>query len=490
VPEDQPLTLGTAGHIDHGKTALVAALTGIDTDRLPQEKARGISIELGYAPLELPSGRRLSVVDVPGHERFVRTMVAGATGIDLYLLVVACDDGVMPQTLEHVAILRLLGVRHGVVALTKRDLVDAPTAQAVREQVAELLPGVPAVEVAAPRGDGIEELRARLDDATAAVRSRGGEGVTRLPIDRAFTLRGIGTVVTGTLWSGAVSPGDRLAIEPGALDARVRSVEVHDQAVDRAEAGQRVAVALTGTERSLVRRGQTLLEPGSLAPAYRLECELAVLDAALHALRHGERVTVHHATAELHARVAVRGASAISPGSTGRAQLRLESPVVAAQGDRLIVRLTAPSMTVAGGVVLDPAPTRSGVARPEPASDPVSVAAPVAAPPGTDGLLKRLRAEWLAPAPLTPAERTAAGYLAGHGSAVRAGRDLAFAADAYEAARDEAVDIAGAGSLTIAALRDRLGISRRYAQALLEAMDAEGVTRRVGDARVLRRRSH
>ena len=487
MPDPSPLTLGTAGHIDHGKTALVAALTGVDTDRLPQEKARGISIELGYAPLVLPSGRRLSVVDVPGHERFVRTMVAGATGIDLYLLAVACDDGVMPQTLEHVAILRLLGIDRGVVALTKRDLIDTRAAERARAGVEELLPGVPAVEVSVRSGQGIEELRGLLDATAAAATARGGTGAARMPIDRAFSLRGIGTVVTGTLWSGTVRPGDRLAVEPGALDVRVRSVEVHDRAVEEAAAGQRVAVALTGTERSLVGRGQTLLEPGSLARTYRLECELTVLGGG-RPLRHGEHVTAHHGTAELHARVVLRDAVELAPGATGRAQLRLESPVVAAAGDRVILRLTGPSTTVAGGVVSDPLPSRSGEAIPPPMQAPRAAPA-VAPPPGADQLARRLRSQWLAPSPLTADELPAAGYLAANGAAVRAGRDLAFAAEAYAAARDEAMDIAESGQLTIAALRDRLGISRRYAQALLEAMDGQGVTRRVGDARVLRRRS-
>jgi selenocysteine-specific elongation factor len=485
----RPLTLGTAGHIDHGKTALVAALTGVDTDRLPQEKARGISIELGYAPLELPSGRRLSVVDVPGHERFVRTMVAGASGIDLHLLVVACDDGVMPQTREHVSILRLLGLDRGVVALTKRDLVDDDTAAIVAEEVADLLPGVPAVEVSALRGDGLDRLRGLLDEAAEGVEGRTAEGPVRLPIDRVFTLRGIGTVVTGTLWSGSITPGDRLTIEPGGTRVRVRSVQVHDRPVGEAAAGQRVAVALVGAERREVARGSTLLSPGWLSESFRLECDLRVLADAPHPLRHAERVTVHHGTAEIQARVAVRGGAELPAGSAGRVQLRLAEPVVAARGDHVVVRLTAPRITIAGGTVVDPAPTRSGSAPAEPeAAPPPAPERPP--PPGADALRARLRAEWLSPSPLNGEEVTAAGYLAGRGEAVRAGRQLAFAAEAYAAARDVAVEMIGeSGSVAIAGLRDRLGISRRGAQALLEAMDAEGVTRRVGDERVLRRRS-
>jgi len=240
------LTLGTAGHIDHGKTALVGALTGVDTDRLPEEQTRGISIALGYASLPLPSGRSLSVVDVPGHERFVRTMISGATGIDLALIAIACDDGVMPQTREHVAILELLGVRTAVVALTKRDLVDDEGAELARADAEELLgrtalAGAAIVETSVRSGAGLDDLRAALDRAAAGVTSRPVAGATRLPVDRAFTLRGIGTVVTGTLWSGSIAAGDRLALMPGDEQVRVRSVQVHDQPVECAQAGRRVA---------------------------------------------------------------------------------------------------------------------------------------------------------------------------------------------------------------------------------------------------------
>jgi selenocysteine-specific elongation factor len=488
----RPLTLGTAGHIDHGKTALVAALTGVNTDRLPQEKSRGISIELGYAPLELPSGRRLSVVDVPGHERFVRTMVAGATGIDLYLLAVACDDGVMPQTAEHVAILKLLGLERGVVALTKRDLVDEDTALLVRLQVEELLPDAPVVEISSRTGEGLDELRALLDRCAAEVDPRTSERPVRMPVDRAFTLRGIGTVVTGTLWSGAIAAGDQLALEPGGRPVRVRSVQVHDAPVDRASAGQRVAVALVGTDRSRVRRGDTLADPGSLAASYRLECELRVLEQAPRSLRHGERVTVHHGTSETHARAAIRDAPSLAAGAAGRVQLRLERPLAALTGDRLVVRLTAPPVTIAGGTVIDPAPTRSGRAAPaKQAPRPPAPARPkpVVSAQEADALLARLAADPFSPPALAAGDQAAAADLAQRGNAVLAGRDLAFTTAAYAQAREAAVALAGdRGSVTIAQLRDRLGCSRRYAQALLEAFDAEGITRRVGDERVLRRR--
>src|SRR5512133_679042 len=267
-----PLTVGTAGHIDHGKTWLVRALTGKDTDRLPEEQARGISIDLGYAPLELADGRRMSLVDVPGHERFVRTMIAGASGIDLYLLVVDAAEGARPQTHEHLAILRLLGIDRGVVAVTKADAVDEETLELALDEARELAPEADAVAVSAKTGAGLDELRAAL--ARAATETAHDDAPTRLYVDRAFTLHGIGTVATGTLGSGRIAAGDILHHEPGGREVRVRSVQVHDEAVDVAEAGQRVAVALPGVERREVARGDVLVEPGAYSPSYRLDIEL------------------------------------------------------------------------------------------------------------------------------------------------------------------------------------------------------------------------
>jgi selenocysteine-specific elongation factor len=491
---DQPLTLGTAGHIDHGKTALVAALTGVDTDRLPEEKSRGISIDLGYAPLLLPSGRRLSVVDVPGHERFVRTMVAGATGIDLFLLVVAADDGVMPQTREHLAILELLGIHDGVVAITKRDRVDAETAELVRLEVAELLADGPAadvavIEVSARTSEGLEGLRTALEEAASRAGGRAAGGPVRLPIDRSFTLRGIGTVATGTLWSGTIGVNDRLVLEPDGRPVRVRSVQVHDQPVERVAAGQRTAVSLVGAERSQVRRGQTLASPGSLTPSYRLDCQVQVLGFPDQALRRGLPVTVHHGTAEFPARVAIPGDGEIPPGGSGRVQLRLRRRAVALAGDHVIVRLTAPPLTIAGGTVIDPAPPRTARSRTPAPSEAAAPAAPAGPPPGTAELLARLAAAPLTPPDLTAADEPAIAYLVSNGRAVRASRELAFTAEAFADATAAAIQLAtAAGTVSLASLRDRLGISRKYAQALLEAMDAAGVTRRVGDERRLRRR--
>jgi selenocysteine-specific elongation factor len=333
-----PLTVGTAGHIDHGKTWLVRALTGKDTDRLPEEQARGISIDLGYAPLELPGGRRISLVDVPGHERFVRTMIAGATGIDLFLLVIDAQEGARPQTLEHLAVLRLLGVTRGVVAVTKSDAVDEETLELALDEARELVPDAEAIAVSAKTGAGLDELRAAL--ARVPVEERDAGRATRLYVDRVFTLQGVGTVATGTLWSGTIAAGDLLRVEPRGKTVRVRSVQVHDAPVGEAEAGQRVAVNLPTVERRDLARGDVLVEPGHYPVSYRLDVhleELADVPAA---------VTVHVGTKAVPARVARDGAYA---------QLRLAEPVVAARGDRVVLRTQT---TVGGGTVLDPAPPR------------------------------------------------------------------------------------------------------------------------------------
>ena len=347
-----PLTLGTAGHIDHGKTALVRALTGKDTDRLPEERERGISIDLGYAPLALPGGRRLSIVDVPGHERFVRTMVAGATGIDLFLMCVAADDGVMPQTREHAAILDQLGVRRGVVAVTKADVCDPGPAGA---QAAELIPGAEVVAVSAVASAGLGELLAALERAAGRVTARSeADGPALLHLDRAFTLRGIGTVVTGTLWQGTLQAGEQVRIEPGARSARVRSVQVHDEPVQGAVAGQRVAVALAGIDWRETGRGDVVCGADSeVTPTYRVD---VALDAAL-PIRHGERLQVHHGTREAPARVVPLSEGANAP---VLAQLRLDAPIVPRRDDPVILRRPARFETVGGARVVDPLPPRHG----------------------------------------------------------------------------------------------------------------------------------
>src|SRR4051794_15893808 len=430
-----PLTLGTAGHIDHGKTALVGALTGVDTDRLPEERARGISIALGYAPLTLPSGRRLSLVDVPGHERFVRTMVAGATGIDLYLMVVAADDGVMPQTVEHAAVLRALGVRHGVVAITKSDVpgADVPAASAAAR---ELLPEASAVGAcSAVTGAGVGAVAAALDRVAATVPSRAhadADGATAvLHVDRSFTVNGIGTVVTGTLWSGALRAGDALALLPGERrTVRVRGLQVHDAPVDVADAGQRVAVNLAGVRAREVARGDVLAAPGALGEALVLDCALALRAGA----RHGERVQVHHGTRDVAARMADLG--------DGLWQLRLERPILAADGDRVVVRRLSPPDTLGGGVVLDATARRHG-RRPDvlsrlaapPDGRPVADPAPApaaAGPPATRRAPVAPVAHAAAPAALAAVEAAlreagvgllSEAQLAGDAEALRALRD-------------------------------------------------------------------
>jgi selenocysteine-specific elongation factor len=526
-----PLTLATAGHIDHGKTTLVEALTGKNTDRLPEEQARGISIDLGYAPLELPDGTRLSVVDVPGHERFVRTMVAGATGVDMFLLVVDANEGARPQTHEHLAVLRLLGVERGVVALTKSDVVDEETLELARAEAEELVPGAPVVAVSGRTGAGLDELRRALAQVAAAQEHHGRDAPTRLYVDRAFTLRGIGTVVTGTLWSGSIGEGDELRVEPRGRSVRVRSVQVHDRSVDRAEAGQRVAVALPGVERRDLRRGDALVAAGAYRPSYRLDIALEELAET------PARVHVHHGTADVLARVVRVG--------DRFAQLRLAEPVVAARGDRVVLRAAT---TVGGGVVVDPTPPRhSSLERMEAvergdsvvhapvltdgewawsqewldelrtrlelaidAADPLDPGVPIPAEPWAKAVvphlgLERRGAKLYRPgavAALGEREQAAAAleaqlglepvkvedgalarFLEEQGRLVRVGDGYAISPAAYEQARAVLVD-----GITLAQFRDALGVGRKTAQLLLERFDADGVTRRVGDARVLRRR--
>ncbi|HLM32907.1 MAG TPA: selenocysteine-specific translation elongation factor [Gaiellaceae bacterium] len=556
-----PRTVGTAGHIDHGKTWLVRALTGKDTDRLPEEQERGISIDLGYAPLDLPDGRRLSLVDVPGHERFVRNMVAGATGIDLFLLVVDAAEGARPQTHEHLAILRFLGIERGVVAITKVDGVDEETRELAVEEGRELVPGAPVVATSARTGEGLDELRAALAIEAEAAEERADSASTRLFIDRVFSLHGIGTVVTGTLWSGSIGEGDVLVVQPRGLEARVRSVQVHDREVERAGAGQRVAVALPGLERAQLRRGDALIEQGAFPSSYRLD---VVLDE-LEEIPDGARVHVHHGTSEHYSRLLRAGER--------YAQLRLASPVVAARGDHVVLR---DRTTLGGAVVLDPAPPRKLSPERLELIERGDIAATVYAPvrleslrhlapsdldaveragewlfsqawvdafeaelrariamadsldpgvpvpsaawaaevvprlglerrgaklylPGSVGSLgdrteaaARLEAELEAAGytPLPIDDRELGAYLEREGRLVRVGDGLAVGAGAHEQARQLLVEeCEREGSITLARFRDLLGTGRRPAQLLLERFDADGVTRRVGDARVLRRRA-
>jgi selenocysteine-specific elongation factor len=524
-----PLTVATAGHIDHGKTTLVEALTGKNTDRLPEEQARGISIDLGYAPLELADGRQLSVVDVPGHERFVRTMVAGATGVDLFLLVIDAAEGARPQTHEHLAILRLLGVERGVVALTKSDLVDEETLELARAEAEELVPGAPVVAVSARTGAGLDALRSALG-GVAVERDR-ADAPTRLYVDRSFTLRGIGTVATGTLWSGSIGEGDELRAEPGSRTVRVRSVQVHDRAVARADAGQRVALALPGIERRELRRGDVLVAPGAYATSYRLDVALEELADV------PRRAQVHHGTGAVPARVVRVGERF--------AQLRLAEPVVAARGDRVVLRTDT---TVGGGVVLDAAPPRhaseermEAAERGEvlvhapvkvdgewtysqawldelrtsletalDAADPIDPGVPVPNEPWVAAILPELGLErrgaklyrqgataelgaradaaaalesQLGLEPVKVEDGALARFLEERGRLVRVGDGYAISRAAYDSARSVLTD-----GITLARFRDLLGVGRKTAQLLLERFDADGITRRVGDERILRKR--
>jgi selenocysteine-specific elongation factor len=510
----RPLTVGTAGHIDHGKTSLVRALTGRDTDRLAEEQRRGMSIELGFASLDLGE-RRLSLVDVPGHERFVRTMIAGASGIDMFLLVVAADDGPMPQTHEHLAVLKALGVEHGAVALTKVDLVDEETRQLSAAAAAELVLAAPLVEVSARTSEGVEELRTALTEVAEEAESnrrssfsghmplKGRTPVTDtdapvLHVDRAFTVAGHGTVVTGTLWSGRIERGQRVTVLPAGREARVRSIEVHDQALEVVEAHQRVALNLGGIERDEVERGDVIAtEAAGVSVTYRLDVDLdSGADpgadggalAGAEAILAEPRVQVHLGTRESAARVVDLG--------DGGAQLRLERPVLARVGDRVVVRRIAPPDTLGGGVVRDPSPPRHGPGwepaaleeQPEPASpprpaEPGPFARKVLAELEKDGARPRGSAQLAED--LGAGRRgveKAFGELSATGAAIRAKADVVYAATAYEKLARLTVALAERdGAATIASVRDTLGLSRKYAQALLEQLDAEKRLRRDGD---------
>jgi len=354
------IIVGTAGHIDHGKTALVRALTGIDADRLPEEKRRGITIDIGFADLDL-GDVRIGFVDVPGHERFVKNMLAGAHGIDLVALVIAADESVMPQTREHFDICRLLGVKQGLVVITKKDLVDEELLQLVHAETEELiagsfLEGAPILAVSSRTGDRIEVLKTALRELGSLVPERASEFITRLPIDRAFTMRGFGAVVTGTLIAGEVNEGEELELMPAGVRVRVRGVQVHGAAVTNALAGQRTAVNLSGIEAAAIERGMTLAPVGRLRPTQIIDARVHLLDGAPRALRSRQRIRVHIGAAEVLARVRVMETTGeIKPGEIGFAQLRFESPIVGVLGDRFIIRSYSPQSTIGGGSVLDSA---------------------------------------------------------------------------------------------------------------------------------------
>ena len=606
--------VGTAGHIDHGKSTLITALTGIDPDRLAEEKRRGMTIDLGFAHMTLPSGREIGLVDVPGHARFMRNMLAGAHGLDAVVLVIAADEGVMPQTREHLDIIDLLEVRRGLVALTKTDLVDEDWLALVTEEVrattkGTTLDGSTVIPVSAVTGEGLAELTAALDALLEKSSPREDSGRPRLPIDRVFTMTGFGTVVTGTLVDGSLSVGEEMEVVPGGRLVRVRGLQRHNQKVESVGPGNRVAANLSGIEKSELSRGDVLARPGALQPVRRIDATLRALASAAQPVRHGAALLLHTGAVEVACRTIVLDADEIAPGAGGWVQLYLERPIAAAAGDRFVLRAPSPAMTIAGGTFLDVSPRkharhdsavreslarraagdvlqqelrkyprgvtvqallkatvaagadvarldarrlgdwifseeawrsitahageeltayhgahplRSGMAREELRSrlgvSPASFAAvmdglvqdgcvverdgSLAAPgheveldeagPQAD-LLRVLGAHPFTPPSLQEAmQQTGASEelvraLAQRGDIVRVSDDVAFTRSAFDSAVAMVKEIVGGnGSVTVAQLRDRMGASRRPVLALLEYLDAQRVTRRVGDARLLR----
>jgi selenocysteine-specific elongation factor len=597
--------VGTAGHIDHGKSTLITALSGIDPDRLAEEKRRGMTIDLGFAHMTLPSGREIGIVDVPGHARFMRNMLAGAHGLDVVLLIVAADEGVMPQTREHLDVIQLLEVPRGIVVLTKSDLVDAEWLALVKEEVRKVVEGWPIVTVSAVTGDGVGELVAKLDELLAGASPRNDAGRPRLPVDRVFTMSGFGTVVTGTLVDGVIRVGDEMEVVPAGRTVRIRGLQRHNEKVESVGPGSRVAANLTGVEKSDLARGDVLSAPRSVQPARRIDAKVRVLGSASQPLRHGAQLLLHSGTAEVPARLIVLDGDAIPPGGEGWVQLYLERPIAAAAHDRFVLRVASPAQTVAGGTFVDVAPRkhprhdsavrdsldrraagnvleeelrkyprgvtvtgllkatvapradvaglharrlgdwifsddawksvskraaseleayhatyplRSGMGREElrnrigvsAAAFPAvlrglvedgtlvesdgSLAAPGHSVALEDaGLVHLLDEHRFAPPALPDAmQQTGATAeivraLAQRGEIVKVSDDVAFSKEGFDAAVELVKQIiAVEGSVTVAQLRDRMSASRKPVLALLEYLDSQRVTRRVGDARVLR----
>ena len=601
--------VGTAGHIDHGKSTLITALTGIDPDRLAEEKRRGMTIDLGFAHMRLPSGREIGIVDVPGHARFMRNMLAGAHGLDAVLLVVAADEGVMPQTREHLEIVDLLEVRRGLVALTKTDLVDDEWLALVTQEVATVLRGTSLegagiVPVSAVTSAGLPELATALDGLLEEAEPRRDSGRPRLPVDRVFTMSGFGTVVTGTMVDGTVRVGDELEVMPSGRRVRVRGLQRHNEKAESVGPGNRVAVNLAGAEKDELARGDVLTTTGSMQPVRRVDARVRVLASAPRPVRHGASLLVHTGTVEVGCRVIVLEGDEIAPGAEGWAQLYLERPIAASSDDRFVLRLPSPATTLAGGVFVDVAPRKHArhdsavgdslasraagdVLAQELRKYPrgVTVAALLKATTAPDADVGTLHArrvgEWLfsdeawesiasrasheldayhASFPLRPGmareelrsrlgvapssfpsvvqglvddglvvERNGSLALPAHqvelsggpqaellrllalspsladamrdsganeelvralaqrGDVVRVSSDVAFTREGYEAALAMVRElVAASGSITVAQLRDRMGASRRIVLALLEHLDAQRMTRRVGDSRILR----
>lgn len=355
--------LGTAGHIDHGKTSLIKALTGVDTDRLKEEKERGITIELGFTFLDLPSGARLGIIDVPGHEKFVKHMVAGAWGIDLVALVIAADEGVMPQTREHLDICRLLKVKKGLIVLTKIDQVDHELLEIVKEEVIEIvqdtfLKGAPLLAVSSMTGEGIPQLVSTLDLLSREIEEKSSDGLLRLPIDRIFVMKGFGTVVTGTMISGTLSLGETVQILPSGLEGKVRNLQVYNQSVEKTVAGERAAINLQGIEASAIERGDVLIKPNTLKPTHLIDAYFEYLPNAPRPLKHRTKQRFHIGTTLTHASIFLLEQEELAPGEGGFVQLRLERSVVALPQDRFVIRGSSIIQTIGGGVVLDSHPEK------------------------------------------------------------------------------------------------------------------------------------
>lgn len=623
LESERMYVIGTAGHVDHGKSALVQALTGIDPDRLREEKERGLTIDLGFAWFEL-DGEEVGIVDVPGHERFIKNMLAGVGGIDLALLVIAADEGVMPQTREHLAILDLLGVDHGVIAVTKSDLVEPDFLDLAKADAAEAVSGTSLADAqivacSAKTGQGLDDLRGALREALAETPARRDIGRPRLPIDRAFTISGFGTVVTGTLIDGSLKVGDEVEVVPGALRGRVRGLQTHGKTVDIAPPGRRTAVNITGVSVEQLRRGMLVGKPGMIKPSNAFDVRLRSVRYVGRPIRHNLELTFHTGSAEVSGRVLLLDCDRVEPGKEAWAQVRLNEPVAAVRGDRFIIR--DPNDTIGGGRIVDThvkrhrrfhEPTIAALASlaegsPEEQvllaaskSEPADVGdvlrqltmdrsaaqgtieeliesgelvaldsnrSMIMTKPGLEALTSRLRSvlrsyheasplrpgmpreelrnrlgmapkafeqavslwaergdvtergstlalpnheptpdhaqlaaakayvESLRAKPFAPEPRISLpddllAHLESKGEIVRAGDGIAFAAEAYaEMAERVSQRIRESGSITLAEVRDMLGTSRKYAQALLEHMDEQRITRRVGDARVLRKTS-
>ena len=364
------IILGTAGHIDHGKTSLIKAITGTDTDRLKEEKERGITIELGFASLDLPGGQHLGIIDVPGHEKFVKNMVAGATGIDIVVMVIAADEGVMPQTREHMEICTLLGIQHGLIVMTKTDMVEEEWLELALEDIREFSQGTfledsPILPVSSVTGEGIPELISALDDIAGNIPLRPPSSLFRLPIDRVFTMKGFGTVITGTLVSGKINVGETIMVYPTGITSKVRGLQVHNQSAESADAGMRTAINFQGLDKTAVKRGEVLSTPSALIASYMVDVSFHYLASNKKPVKNRTLVRLHTGTSEVMGRLILLEQEELPPGQTAVAQLRLDSPVAIVKDDRFVVRSYSPVRTIGGGQVLNPIPQKHKRLRPD-----------------------------------------------------------------------------------------------------------------------------